>query len=284
MKLYNANELMDAAMRGGYALPALNANGATYDIARAILEAADELRSPVIIQAYEPNLEYRGYDYFTMLVKHLAADLDVPIAISLDHGKSVESVMRAVRAGFTHVMFDFASHPIEENIAATNLVASLVHPLGVSLEAEIGHMAVRATGEQVQGFVTPLDEAVRFAEAADIDFLALGVGTNHGIFDRQDQIDFAHIRAAKQHIDLPIVLHGTCGVSMADVARCVAAGMNKINFGEGLRAKYIRDWQELAADFPHEQHAWRIMREAKDRMKAYVKTIIRAVGSDGRIQ
>jgi ketose-bisphosphate aldolase len=283
MKLYNARKMMETAMEKGYALPALNANGGTYDLARAILEAADELRSPVIIQAYEPNLEYRGYDYFTLLVKHLAADIDIPICLSLDHGKSLESVMRAVKAGFTHVMFDYASHPIEENIENTNLVTKIVRPLGLSVEAEIGNIII-SKDETSRAPLTSIDDIRAFIKAADVDFLAAGVGTTHGIFKVQDTINFEHIREIKKVTgDLPIVLHGTSGVSMEDISRCVKAGMNKINFGEQIRMNYIRYFNELSTSLNHEHHAWRIMKAAKDKVKEDIKEIIRAVGSDGKL-
>ena len=283
MILYNARQMMETAMKKGYALPAINANGGTYDLARAILEAADELRSPVIIQAYEPNLEYRGYDYFTLVVKHLAADLDIPVCLSLDHGKSPESVMRAVKAGFTHVMFDYASHPVEENIENTNLITKMVRPLGVSVEAEIGNIFI-SRDESSRAPVTPVEDIKIFIGKTDVDFLAVGVGTTHGIFKTQDTINFDHIREVKKVTgDLPIVLHGTCGVSMEDISRCVRAGMNKINFGEGIRMNYIRYFNELSGSLDHEHHVWKIMRAAKDKIKEDVKEIIRAVGSDGKL-
>jgi fructose-bisphosphate aldolase class II/tagatose 1,6-diphosphate aldolase GatY/KbaY len=283
MKLYNARQMMEAAMEKGYALPALNANGGTYDLARAILEAADELRSPVIIQAYEPNLEYRGYDYFTLLVRHLAADIDIPICLSLDHGKSPESVMRAVKAGFTHVMFDYASHPVEENIENTNLVTKIVRPLGLSVEAEIGNIII-SRDETIRAPLTSIDDIRTFMKGADPDFLAVGVGTTHGIFKVQDTINFEHIGEIKKVTgSLPIVLHGTSGVSMEDISRCVKAGMNKINFGEQIRMNYIRYFNEFSTSLNHEHHAWRIMKAAKDKVKEDIKEIIRAVGSDGKL-
>jgi fructose-bisphosphate aldolase class II/tagatose 1,6-diphosphate aldolase GatY/KbaY len=283
MKMYNAKQMMEAALKKGHALPAINANGGTYDLARAILEAAGELRSPIIIQAYEPNLAYRGCEYFTLLVKHLASDLDIPVCLALDHGKSIESVMRAVKAGFTHVMFDYASHPIEENSTNTNLVAGIVRPLGVSVEAEIGNIFISKDGLS-RAPVTPIGDIQTFMKNTDVDFLAVGVGTTHGIFEVQDTIDFDHIRAVKNVTgDLPIVLHGTSGVSMEDISRCVKAGMNKINFGEQIRVNYIRYFNELSASLDHEYHAWRIMRAAKDKIKEDVKEIIRAVGSDGKL-
>jgi len=278
LKLINAKQMMDAAAEKGYALPAINANGATYDLARAILEAADELRSPIIIQAYEPNLEYRGYDFFVTLVRHLAQDLDIPVCISLDHGKSLESVMHAVRAGFTHIMYDCAARPLEENIEQTNLAIELVRPLGISLEAEVGDFAVGKAAA-----TSLLEEVKTFVARTGVDFMAVGVGTSHGIFERQDGIDFEYIKAARHKIDVPLVLHGTCGVSLSDISRCVACGMRKINFGEVVRMNYIRYFNELSGTMDHGHHVWKIDRAAKDLIKRDVMDIIRAVGSDGKI-
>lgn len=164
MKIYNARDMIEDARQQGYAVPAINANGATYDLARAILEAANELRSPIIIQAYEANIAYRGYDYFVLLVKHLMEDIDIPVCISLDHGKSIESVMRAARAGFSHVMFDYASHPIEENIEKTNLVVELMRPLGISVEAEIGNIFISNDGSTAP--VTSIEDIKLFLTRA----------------------------------------------------------------------------------------------------------------------
>lgn len=273
--------MIEDARQQGYAVPAINANGATYDLARAILEAANELRSPIIIQAYEANIAYRGYDYFVLLVKHLMEDIDIPVCISLDHGKSIESVMRAARAGFSHVMFDYASHPIEENIEKTNLVVELMRPLGISVEAEIGNIFISNDGSTAP--VTSIEDIKTFREHTDVDLLAVGVGTTHGIFEHQDTIDFEHIKKVRAILDKPMVLHGTCGVTMEDISRCVECGMNKINFGEAIRMNYIRYFNQLSQEMDHGGHAWKIMQAAKDLIKEDVKTIIRAVGSDGKI-
>ena len=281
MKIYNARDMIEDARQQGYAVPAINANGATYDLARAILEAANELRSPIIIQAYEANIAYRGYDYFVLLVKHLMEDIDIPVCISLDHGKSIESVMRAARAGFSHVMFDYASHPIEENIEKTNLVVELMRPLGISVEAEIGNIFISNDGSTAP--VTSIEDIKTFREHTDVDLLAVGVGTTHGIFEHQDTIDFEQIKKVRAILDKPMVLHGTCGVTMEDISRCVECGMNKINFGEAIRMNYIRYFNQLSQEMDHGGHAWKIMQAAKDLIKEDVKTIIRAVGSDGKI-
>ena len=282
MKLVNAKTMAMDAARGGYAVPALNTNGATYDITRAIIEAADEMRSPLIIQCYEPNLEYRGYDYFPYLVKHLAEGCTIPIALHLDHGHGVDSIMKAVRAGFTSVMIDCASLPLTENIRQTRRVAELVGPLGISVEGEVGNIIKSSDEEGKKAPLTDAADVRVFAKESSADLLAVAVGTTHGIFKEQTGIDLGLISELRNATDIPLVLHGTCGVPLGLISECVKNGMAKINFGEALRMNYIKYFNEFSETLDHEHHAWRIMRECKDRLKADIKLIIEAVSSAGR--
>lgn len=282
MKLLNAKQLCDQAAAKGFGIPALNNNGGTYDIGRAIFEAAEELQSPLIVQCYEPNLEYRGFDYAGQLLRFFAAQSTVPVALALDHGKSPQSVLRAVKAGFTHVMIDYADQTLERNVRGTREILDLVRPLGISVEAEIGHI-IKSSDESGQRAATvSVAEAREFASQVDVDLLAVAVGTTHGIFKEQHGIDFELIPKLRSAVKPPLVLHGTCGVSLEDISRCVKAGMTKINFGEGLRMNYIRYFNELSQTLNHEHHVWRIARAAKDRLKQDLKEIIRAVGSEGK--
>jgi ketose-bisphosphate aldolase len=282
MKLHNANHLCDQAAAKGFGIPALNNNGGTYDIGRAIFEAAEELQSPLIVQCYEPNLEYRGFDYAGHLLRYLAAETTVPLAIALDHGKSPQSVLRAVRAGFTHVMIDYADKPLDENVRGTREILNLVRPLGISVEAEIGHIIKSSDASSQRAATVSVAEAKEFTAKVDVDLLAVAVGTTHGIFKEQHGMDFGLMSQLQSAVKPPLVLHGTSGISMADISRCVKAGMTKINFGEGLRMNYIRYFNELSQTLNHEHHVWRIARAAKDRLKEDIKEIIRAVGSEGK--
>ena len=282
MKLYNAKEICDQAAAKGFGIPALNNNGGTYDIGRAIIEAAEELQSPLIVQCYEPNLEYRGFDYAGQLLRFLAAETTIPMAIALDHGKSPQSVLRAVRAGFTHVMIDYADQPLERNVRGSREIIDLVRPLGISVEAEIGHIIKSSDASGQRAATVSVDEAKEFASQVDVDLLAVAVGTTHGIFKEQNGIDFGLISKIHSAVKPPLVLHGTCGVSLEDISRSVKAGMTKINFGEGLRMNYIRYFNEFSQTLNHEHHVWRIARAAKDKLKEDIKEIIRAVGSDGK--
>ncbi|HEY2084327.1 MAG TPA: class II fructose-bisphosphate aldolase [Verrucomicrobiae bacterium] len=282
MKLLNAKQICDVAAAKGFGVPALNNNGGSYDIGRAIIEACEELRSPLIIQCYEPNLEYRGFDYAGQLIHFLAKDTTIPMAIALDHGKTPQSIFRAVKAGFTHVMIDYADKSLEENVRGTQQIIDLVRPLGLSVEAEIGHIVKSSDGAADAASKTSVEEAKEFASKIDVDLLAVADGSMHGIFKEQHGLDFDLISKIRSAVKPPLVQHGTCGISMADISKCVKAGMTKINFGEGLRMNYIRYFNELSKTLNHEDHVWRIGRAAKDKLKEDIKAIIRAVGSEGK--
>jgi ketose-bisphosphate aldolase len=282
MKLRNAKQLCDLAAARGFGIPALNNNGGSYDIGRAIIEACEELHSPLIVQCYEPNLEYRGFEYAGQLLRFLAAETTIPLTIALDHGRTPQSIVRAVKAGFTHVMIDYADRPMEENIRGTQQVIDLVRPLGISVEAEIGHIIKSSDASGQRAATVSTKEAKAFASKVDVDLLAVAVGTTHGIFKEQHGIDFELISNIRSAVQPPLVLHGTCGVSLEDISRSIKAGMTKINFGEGLRMNYIRYFNELSQTLNHEHHVWRIGRAAKDKLKEDIKDMIRAVGSEGK--
>jgi ketose-bisphosphate aldolase len=282
VKLLNAKQICDVAAAKGFGVPALNNNGGSYDIGRAIIESCEELQSPLIIQCYEPNLEYCGYDYAGTLIKFLAANTTIPMAIALDHGKTPQSIFRAVKAGFTHVMIDYAEKPLEENARGTQEIINLVRPLGISVEAEIGHIIKSSDASGQRAATVSVAEAKEFTAKVDVDLLAVAIGTTHGIFKEQHGMEFGLISQIRSAVKPPLVLHGTCGISMADITRCVKAGMTKINFGEGLRMNYIRYFNEFSQTLNHEHHVWRIARAAKDRLKEDIKDIIRAVGSEGK--
>jgi len=282
MNLVKAKDLVKDASKNHYAVPALNANGATYDLVRAMIEAAEELRSPLIIQAYEHNLDYRGYDYFPYLVDFLARGTRIPMALQLDHGTNIVSIMKAVRAGFTSIMVDCAQETLEENISRTNRAAALLTPLGISVEAEVGNIIKSSEEEGKSAPTTNVAEVKKFSEEAHVDMLAVAIGTTHGIFEMQTNVDMDLLADIDKVTDIPLVLHGTCGLPYNLVAESVKRGINKVNFGEVFRLNYIKYFNELSRDLDHEGHAWKIMQECKNRLKEDIKEIIKTLGSDGR--
>ena len=290
------NLVLDAQSKG-YAVPALNTNGGTYDIARAALEAAQELRSPLILQVYEPNSAYRGFSYFVNLAKFLCEELNItiPLALQLDHGKSLDSIVRSIRAGFTSVMFDASDRPLEENIAKTKKVVEVAKSQGVSVEAEVGYVKGNEPKSQaLMGRVpvlqkpsvppakTSVDEAVRFVKEVDVDMLAISIGTTHGVYQQQDEIDFDLLGRLYRTLSIPLVQHGTSGISPENLSKLSKQGMAKVNFGEPFRYNYIRYFNELTDEMEHLWHPWKIMQEVMGRLKADMKLLIEAIGSNGK--
>ncbi len=285
------------AQKRAYAVPAMNTNGGSYDITRAALEAAQELQAPVIIQVYEPNAAYRGYGYFVQLTSYLFDELGVtvPVALHLDHGKSFGSIVRAVRAGLTGVMFDASHEPLEVNIAKTRRVVETARAAGVAVEAEIGYVKGNEPpqGSQVGRVPIPetpsippaksdLDEVKRFTSEVDVDMLAVSIGSTHGVYQRQENLDYDLLESIRQSVEVPLVMHGTGGIPEADLKRLAKAGMAKINFGEPFRYNYIRYFNELTDNSEHLWHSWRIMQKVKDKLKQDMRSLIVALGADGK--
>jgi fructose-bisphosphate aldolase class II len=294
VKLASARPLVRAAHLGRYAVPAFNTNSANYDITRAALEAAQAMRSPLILQEYEPNAAYRGFDYLALQVRALIDELDitVPVALHLDHGHSFESVVKAMKAGFTSVMIDASHQPVAENAALTRKVLEVARPLGIAVEAEIGcvkgnePVKTKPSGRipvplkpAAPAAKTTPEEAADFMSRVDVDMLAVAVGTTHGVFQSQTDIDFELIKAIRARIDVPLVQHGTGGISLTDLTRLAAAGMAKVNFGEGFRYDYIRHFCDITEHGEHLWHPWRIMQEVKNRLRETMKELIAALGS-----
>ena len=298
MKFVPSHPLVEDARMTGYAVPALNTNGSNYEITRAALEASEELSAPLIIQVYEGNVAYRGYDYFVRLVDFLCEELGitVPVAIQLDHGKSLDSIVSAIQAGFTAVMFDASHDPIDVNIEKTSRMAELARRAGVSLEGEIGYVKGNEPPQEkmigryelLERPTIPIDktsveEAMRFAGSVDIDMLAVSIGSIHGVYRIQDRLDFDLLRKIREAVPLPLVAHGTSGISLDDLTRLAGEGMAKINFGEPFRYDYIRYFCRFSDEIEHLWHSWRVMEEVKDALKKDMKILIRALGADGKV-
>jgi ketose-bisphosphate aldolase len=283
MKFCNAKAMVEKARESGYAVPAFNTNGGTYDITLAAIESAEELRSPLIIQTYEPNLAYRGFEYCAIQAGHLARGATIPIALHLDHGSSFTSVLQAVKAGYTSVMIDCSHLSIDENIKMTRQVVDAVRPVGISVEAELGHVTggVHSCGYNSVSFTDP-DEAVHFVKETGVDMLAVADGTKHGIFDRQDKINLKLVQELRRRVSVPLVQHGTCGISLELIRGLVKTGIAKMNFGEVFRMNYISYFKEYADSLNHSGHPWKIMLACKNRLKEDMKKIIRALGSEGK--
>jgi len=283
MQLVNPRALLGKARSGGYAVPAFNSNGGSYDITRAAIEAAEELGSPLILQTYQNNLPYRGMLHSRRIAELFLDDIHVPVALQLDHGHDAPSCRAALEAGYTSVMIDGSALPFAENVAVTREVLAMAEDFGAAVEGEIGHIAIRgADGTFDAAPKTDPAEAAEFARRTGVHALAVAIGTTHGIFESQTDIDFDLLTTLRDAVSVPLVLHGTGGVPHNLLTRCVQCGIAKANFGEVFRAPYIDYFLELERTLDHRGHPWKIQRAVKDRLKTDMKALIRALGSEGK--
>jgi ketose-bisphosphate aldolase len=297
MSFVKSSILVNKAKEGGYAVPAFNTNGGNYDLARAALEIAEQMRSPLILQVYEPNCLYRGFDYYVNLAEFLYKDLNitVPVALHLDHGHSFESVIAAIQAGFTGVMIDASHCPLEENINLTEKVIDFAKKYDVSVEAEVGYVKGNETKKEklvgcyempqkpeIKPSKTDVDEAVEFVKKTGVDMLAVSIGTTHGVYKEQTSIDYNLLKTIKEKTEIALVQHGTCGIKLEDLERLSKCGMAKVNFGEAFRFNYITYFNELSQTMEHLWHPWKIQQEVKNKTKEDMKNLILALGSQGK--
>lgn len=256
--IVTSKEMVRQARDHHYAVAAFNVNNLEW--AKAILLAAQEAQSPVILQVTPGAAHYMGsfrlaYDLIVDL--HQALAITVPVAIHLDHG-SYNAVLKTLGVGYTSVMFDGSARPLEENIRLTREVVALAQTQGVSVEAEVGTIGGEEDGTIAQGELASLDEAVAMAETG-VDMLALGIGNIHGPYPADwTGLNLVHLKtlvsgmlAATKH-SVPLVLHGGSGIPDAQIQAAIQLGVAKVNvntegqlaFHEAIRA-YVLSGQDL---------------------------------------
>ncbi|WP_243343629.1 class II fructose-1,6-bisphosphate aldolase [Anaerococcus sp. AGMB09787] len=250
--LVNAKEMLDNAYENGYAIGHFNTNNLEWT--KAILLAAEEKKTPVIIATSEGASKYMGgFKVVADLVKamHDGLGITVPVAIHLDHG-SYEGAKACIEAGFTSVMFDGSHFPLEENLEKTKEIVELAHSKGISVEAEVGGIGGTEDGVTSSGEVADVEECKQIA-ACGIDFLAAGIGNIHGVYpDDWEGLNFDVLKEISDAVKMPIVLHGGTGIPDEQIKKAISLGVSKINvntecqlvFAEATR-KYIEAGKDL---------------------------------------
>jgi len=303
--LVTNKELLLAAKRGAYAVGAFNIQN--LESLLAVVEAAVEEKSPIIVAVTPSAIKYGGLKYLTALVKVAAENAPVPMSLHLDHGEDVETVRKCLEAGFTSVMIDGSHLPFEENVALTRRVVELAHSMGVSVEGELGRLTgvEEKTVEEREAVLTDPDGAKEFVKRTGVDALAVSIGTSHGAykFKGEPKLDFERLRLIREKVDVPLVLHGASsvpqwiiekatkygaeltgakGIPEDHVKRAISLGITKINIDTDLRLAFTATVREVLANQPKEFDPRKILGPAKEAMKEVVKAKMRLFGSSGK--
>jgi len=283
MTLVSLRTLLDAAQAGKYAVGAFNCNN--MEIVQAIVAAAEEVRSPVILQASQGAIKYAGLDYIVGMVKTAAAKATVPMVLHLDHGTDFDTVIACIRAGFTSVMFDGSKYEKEENIARTKEIVKIAHAVGVSVEGEIGKIGGvedDISVDERDAMLTPVPDAIEFFQATGVDALAMSFGTAHGPYKLPPKLALDRIAAVHEQTGAYLVMHGGSGVPEEDVRKGIELGIRKVNIDTELRQAFLGEVRRQLAERPEEIDPRKIFAPALDVLKEHIKAKMRLFGCAGK--
>jgi ketose-bisphosphate aldolase len=278
--MVDLSHVLNPARQGKYAIGAFNIyNLETVD---AVLAAANELRSPVIIAFGERYLKNFPIQAVAAIVKTMAKESRVPVALHLDHAQKLESIELAISAGFTSVMIDGSKLPLRENIAITKRAVALARPHGVSVEAELGRIV--RTGEAATDLFTDPNEAVQFMEETEVDALAVAVGTVHGLYKGEPTLDLVRLGQIADKVSVPLALHGGSGLPDNLIKSAMQLGVAKLNVNTEISIQGVNAIRGFLAEKGNENtRLEELMIEAQHSMVGVVKKYIEFFGSAGRV-
>jgi fructose-bisphosphate aldolase class II len=241
--IVSVKEILTKAQKGGYAVGAFNTTN--METTRAIVEAAKEMKSPVVIQITEKTMDYAGGRQIFNIVKNMAEFYapEIPIGIHLDHGKSFDICKRCVEIGFNSVMIDGSRKNFSDNAAVTKNVVDYCHEKGVDVQGEIG--SVPYIGEMEAGevdwdkYMTDPDQAAEFVEKTGVDTLAVAIGNAHGFVKERSEPDYERLSKIREKVSVPIVLHGASDWENGRVKEVIARGISCFNVDTATRVAFV---------------------------------------------
>lgn len=228
--LVNMKDMLNKARDEHYGVAFFNA--VNIEMARAVIETAEELGEPVIVGTAEVLLPAMDLVHVAKYLIPMAKEASVPVAVHYDHGLTFERCMEALRLGFTSIMYDCSTLGYEENLARVEEMARICHGMGATIEGELGHVGDNAGSGKLENpsdYYTDPDLALDFVQRTGIDALAVAVGNAHGDYAFPPKLDFDRIEAISQKTGIPLVLHGGSGLSDSDFKTAVKLGISKIN-------------------------------------------------------
>ena len=284
MPLVTSKEMLLKAQQGGYAVGAFNAEN--MEMVKAIIQAAEELKAPVMIQTTPSTIKYGTLETYQAIVAAEAAKASVPVCLHLDHG-SYEGCLKCIEAGFSSVMFDGSHYPIAENVEKTSELVKICHEKGMSIEAEVGAIGGEEDGVVGMGECADPNECKAIADLG-VDFLAAGIGNIHGKYPANwPGLSFETLAAVKEKVgELPLVLHGGTGIPADQIKKAISLGVSKINVNTECQlafAEATRQYIEAGKDQQGKGFDPRkLLAPGFEAIKETVKTKMELFGSIGK--
>jgi fructose-bisphosphate aldolase class II len=278
--LVGLKAVVSEAAEREYAVPAFNVFG--YEDAIAVVRAAEQWKAPVILAANIPALAHMPLPYLAPLLIQAAEEATVPVCVHLDHGKSFEYVMEAIKHGFPSVMFDGSQLPFEENVRMTSEIVKAAHAFGVDVEAEIGSVGYSDPAMKMKHESSDPDEVEAFVHRTGVDAIAVSIGTLHRMEKQSASIDFELLERIQAKVSIPLVIHGATGVPDDQLKQLISYRVGKINIGTALRMAFGRSLRESIVAAPNEFDRLKWFGASMQAVQETAAGKIRILGSQGR--
>ena len=243
--LVNLDTVLRPAQKGKYGVGLFNA--VNMEMTNAIMEAAEELRAPVIMGTAEVLLGASDLAEVAAMVKARAENSDIPVVLHYDHGLTFEKCMEAIHLGYTSIMFDCSTDPYEENVVKVAEMVKIAHSLGVTVEGELGHVGDNEGAGKLSkpsDYYTDPAQAADFVKRTGVDALAIAVGNAHGDYKFPPKLDFDRISEIAAAVNVPLVLHGGSGLSDDDFREAIKRGIAKVNIFTDISKAQVKGMQK----------------------------------------
>ena len=282
MSVVSMNDILRPAFEERYGVAAFNiVNDLTL---AAVLEAAVQTNSPVIIQVSVKTVKLFGAKLIQRMFEEMASHVSIPATLHLDHCPEVQMIRTCLDAGWNSVLFDASKLSYEDNLKQTKEVVALARKVGAAVEGELE--AVKGVedgvGSDYQGELVPLDKCIEFLEQTGIDSFAPAIGTAHGLYKSAPKIDFDRVRKIVNAHPTPIVLHGGTGLTDDVFKRLIAEGCAKVNISTMLKITYCDAYRTYLDAKPQEHDPLKVMINVKERLVPMAKGFMEVFGSAGK--
>jgi len=284
MALESMTGMLQKARKNAYAVGAFNI--LDYNSMKAVVDAAVELNSPVIVQTSVKTVKHWGFKTVISWIREICKNVPVPVAIHLDHCKDVGFIKKCIEAGWTSVMIDASSLPYEDNLATSKRVFEMAHPHGISVEAELGEIGgveddISVSDEDAH--LVDVEKALHFLREVPVDCFAPAIGTAHGVYKGKPKIAFDRLKVISESSPVPLALHGGTGLSEEVFKECIRSGCAKVNISTQLKYAFIDGFVNYHESNPDEYNPLKELSSQYTKVKEAVVSNIRFFGSENKV-
>lgn len=283
MSILSTREMLKKAQREGYAVPAFNIHN--LETLQVVVEAAGELKSPLILAGTPSTIAYAGGEYIISMAKVASEKHNIPIAIHLDHYENTDEIKHYIDLGFKSAMIDASHLSYEDNIKTVKEVVDYAHQFDATVEAELGRLGGQEDDlvvDEKDAMYTNPTQAKEFVEKTGIDSLAIAIGTAHGLYKGEAKLDFDRLKEIRKVVDVPLVLHGASNIADELVKKAISLGICKVNIATDLKIPFSDALKNHFKENPESNDPRKYMAPAKESMKKVVAHKIEVCGSKNR--